>query len=63
MTYVAAIPHQASRAMLRTTFLCSTCNQIRSYMLSAALAGVYMGTGDAVAAPEQTDAAVGAAHV
>jgi len=44
MIYVTAVPHAARPSMLRTTFVCYTCNQTRNYMLSAAMAGAYAGT-------------------
>jgi transposase-like protein len=41
MTYVAAVPHRAGPHMRRTTFVCYTCNQTRSYMLPAEMADSY----------------------
>jgi len=41
MTYVTALPHPKSRDLLRTTFVCQTCNQTRSYMLAAAMVETY----------------------
>jgi hypothetical protein len=41
MIYVTAIPHSKVTEMQRTTFVCRSCNQTRSYMLAAAMAAVY----------------------
>jgi len=40
MAFVAAIPHSKS-AMLKTTFLCQSCNRTWSYMLSTEMADRY----------------------
>jgi transposase-like protein len=38
MIFVIAIPH---RGMHRTTFVCHSCNQTKSYMLSPSAAAIY----------------------
>ena len=43
MVYVTALPHKSSPQMRRTMFLCATCNQTKSYMLSAAMAEAFAG--------------------
>jgi hypothetical protein len=47
MVYFTSIPH---RGMQRTTFVCYTCRQTRSYMLSAAMADDYAAGGTLTAA-------------
>jgi hypothetical protein len=42
MIYVTSLPHpRAPSSMRRTTFVCYTCNQTRSYSLSTAMAQAY----------------------
>jgi len=41
MIYVTAMPHPKSPQMYKTTFVCYRCNQTRSYVLSAEMAGAY----------------------
>jgi hypothetical protein len=42
MIYVTSLPHpQAPEVMQRTTFLCSVCNQTKSYSLSVEMARAY----------------------
>jgi len=41
MLYVTALPHPKAPQMLRTTFVCYTCNQTRAYMLSTEMAAAY----------------------
>ena len=41
MIYVTAMPHPTARQMRRTTFVCYTCRQTRSYMLSLLMADAY----------------------
>lgn len=41
MVYVTALPHPTARDMRRTTFVCYTCHQTRSYMLSSLMADAY----------------------
>jgi transcription elongation factor Elf1 len=41
MVYVIAIPHPDAPQMQRTTFMCRTCNQTKTYMLSIAMANAY----------------------
>lgn len=48
MVYVTAIPH---RGMQRTTFVCYTCKQTRSYILSAAMAEGYAAGATVAASP------------
>jgi hypothetical protein len=38
MVYVTAMPHPTVRHMRKTTFVCYTCHQTRSYMLSSLMA-------------------------
>ncbi len=45
MIYVTAMPHRTAPQMLRTTFVCYSCNQTRTYMLSAAMAAAYAAVG------------------
>ena len=49
MVYVTSIPQHE---MQRTTFVCYTCRQTRSYVLSAAMAEAYAAVG--AIAPHQT---------
>lgn len=42
MIYVTAMRHPAAHNMQRTTFVCFTCNQTRTYMLPVAMAGDYV---------------------
>jgi hypothetical protein len=51
MIYVTALPHPTSRDLLRTTFVCQTCNQTRSYMLAAAMVEIYALDAAPAAAP------------
>jgi hypothetical protein len=51
MIYVTAMPHPKSRDLLRTTFVCQTCNQTRSYMLAAAAVEIYALDAAATLAP------------
>ena len=39
MRYVTAMPHPKAPEMQRTTFVCYSCNQTRTYVLSSAIAG------------------------
>jgi hypothetical protein len=41
MIFVTAMPHPTARQMRRTTFVCYTCRQTRSYMLSLLMADAY----------------------
>ena len=41
MRYVTAMPHPMAPEMQRTTFVCYSCNQTRTYVLSSAMAGAY----------------------
>jgi len=41
LLYVTAIPHPKAPGMRRTTFVCSTCNRTRNYILSPEMAGAY----------------------
>jgi hypothetical protein len=41
MVYVTAMPHPTVRHMRKTTFVCYTCHQTRSYMLSSLMADAY----------------------
>ena len=41
LDYVIAMPHQTARHMRRTTFVCYTCHQTRSYVLSSRMADAY----------------------
>lgn len=47
MRYVTAMPHPKAPEMQRTTFVCYTCNQTRTYVLSSAMAGVYAAASNA----------------
>jgi len=49
MLYVTALPHAHAPQMRRTVFVCYTCNQTRTYSLSAAMAEAYA----ALAAPRR----------
>jgi hypothetical protein len=42
MIYVTAMRHPTAHNMQRTTFVCFTCNQTRTYMLPVAAAGDYV---------------------
>ena len=41
LDYVTAMAHQTARHMRRTTFVCYTCHQTRSYVLSSLMADAY----------------------
>ena len=41
MVYVTAMPHPTAQHMRRTTFVCYTCHQTRTYMLSSLMADAY----------------------
>jgi hypothetical protein len=41
MVYATAMPHPTARQMRRTTFVCYTCHQTRTYMLSTLMADAY----------------------
>jgi hypothetical protein len=41
MVYVTALPHATVPQMRRTTFVCYTCYQTRTYMLSSLMADAY----------------------
>jgi hypothetical protein len=41
MRYVTAVSHPNAPDMQRTTFVCYTCNQTRTYMLSTVMAGAH----------------------
>jgi hypothetical protein len=41
MVYVTAMPHPTARTMRRTTFVCYTCRETRTYMLSSFMADAY----------------------
>jgi hypothetical protein len=41
MIFVTTLPHPRSPQMERTTFVCYSCNQTRSYTLSAPMAQAY----------------------
>jgi hypothetical protein len=42
MIYVAALPHSKSLTMRKTTFVCYSCKQTRSYALSEEMANAYL---------------------
>jgi RNase P subunit RPR2 len=44
MTFVTAMSHPNSPEMQRTTFVCYSCNQTRSYALSVEMANAYAAT-------------------
>jgi hypothetical protein len=53
MIYVASLPHPKSPTMRKTTFVCYTCNQTRSYALSEEMASAYVAShGDPLHAVE-----------
>ena len=41
MVYVTHLPHRLASRMQKTTFVCYTCNQTRSYALSTEIAATY----------------------
>jgi hypothetical protein len=41
MIYVTAMPHKTAPQMQQTTFVCYSCNQTKTYMLSTAMAEAY----------------------
>jgi hypothetical protein len=50
MIYVTTTRHPIAPRMQRTTFVCYTCNQTRSYSLSPAMAEAYAALAPVVAA-------------
>jgi hypothetical protein len=56
MVYVTAMPHPTARHMRRTTFVCYTCRQTRTYMLSTLMADAYAAASrrDVKVIPENT---------
>jgi len=58
MIFVATLPHPKAPQMQRTTFVCYSCNQTRSYSLSLAMAQAYQQVARAVA-PIEAEARAG----
>jgi hypothetical protein len=52
MIYVTTVPHPIAPRMRRTTFLCCTCNQTKSYSLSPDMAAAYAAAAPALPGEE-----------